>query len=104
MVVTRSAAQALLLEGFMHRYMRHFELEAVVSSSVSNSIELYRPEARDVDGELTSLPRRTIRRRPSSSTSEAFSPAPVLKGHLGRDSKHLQPQSCRIRATLNHDA
>ena len=48
MVVTRSAAQALLLEGFMHRYMRHFEPEAVVSSSVCNSIELYRPEARDV--------------------------------------------------------
>ena len=35
-------------KGFMHRYMRHFEPQAVVSSSVSNSIELYRPEARDV--------------------------------------------------------
>ena len=48
MVVTRSAAQALLLEGFMRRYMRHFEPQTVVSSSVSNSVELYRPEARDV--------------------------------------------------------
>ena len=47
-VVTRSAGQALLLEGFMHRYMRHFQPQAIVSDSASGSNELYLPEARDV--------------------------------------------------------
>mmetsp|Transcript_27438 Transcript_27438/g.38559 ORF Transcript_27438/g.38559 Transcript_27438/m.38559 type:complete len:213 (+) Transcript_27438:149-787(+) len=45
-VICRTAAQALLLEGFLHRYMRRFCPQMVMSESDSN--ELYSLDAQDV--------------------------------------------------------